>query len=257
MRTPAGFGLDGRVAIVAGGNRGIGLAIARGMAAAGARVVIAARDLDRSKEAAAGLRDVGAEGVALPLDVRDDASVAALMPETVTRCGALHIVVNSVGIHIRRPPHDLALAEWKEVLDVNLTGSYRLARAAFPHLRAAGGGKIVMLGSMFSVFGASYAAAYAASKGGLVQLVKSLAVAWARDRIQVNAILPGWIDTDLTRQARAQVSGLHERVVDRTPAGRWGVPEDIAGAAVFLASPAAEFVTGALLHVDGGYSIQG
>ena len=113
------------------------------------------------------------------------------------------------------------------------------------------------VGSMFSIFGASFAAAYGASKGGIVQMTKSLAVAWAPDRIQVNAILPGWIDTELTAQARAQVPGLAERVVARTPAGRWGTPDDVAGAAVFLSSAASDFVTGVALPVDGGYSIQG
>jgi 2-deoxy-D-gluconate 3-dehydrogenase len=121
----------------------------------------------------------------------------------------------------------------------------------------AGGGKIINIGSMLSIFGTAYAAPYAASKGGIVQMTKALASAWAKDKIQANAILPGWIDTDLTRTAREQVEGLHDRVVARTPAARWGVPEDFAGTAVFLASSASDFVTGAALVVDGGYSAQG
>jgi 2-deoxy-D-gluconate 3-dehydrogenase len=121
----------------------------------------------------------------------------------------------------------------------------------------AGGGKIVNIGSMMSIFGAPFTAAYAASKGGLVQLTRALATAWAKDNIQVNAVLPGWIDTDLTRKAREQVPGLHDRAVARTPAGRWGTPEDLAGIAVFLASAASDFVTGTAIPVDGGYSVQG
>jgi 2-dehydro-3-deoxy-D-gluconate 5-dehydrogenase len=121
----------------------------------------------------------------------------------------------------------------------------------------AGGGKIVNIGSMMSIFGAPFAAAYAASKGGIVQLTRALATAWAKDNIQVNAVLPGWIDTELTRKAREQVSGLHERVVARTPTGRWGTPDDCAGIAVFLASPASDFVTGTAIPLDGGYSVHG
>jgi 2-deoxy-D-gluconate 3-dehydrogenase len=124
-------------------------------------------------------------------------------------------------------------------------------------MKAAGGGKIINIGSMMSLFGASFAAAYSASKGGIVQLTKALASAWARDNIQVNAVLPGWIDTELTQNARRQVTGLHDSVLRRTPAGRWGVLDDMSGVAVFLASPASDFVTGTAIPVDGGYSIQG
>jgi len=124
-------------------------------------------------------------------------------------------------------------------------------------MKRSGGGKIINIGSMFALFGSAYAAPYAASKGALVQLTKSLAAAWAADNIQVNAVLPGWIDTELTRDARLQVAGLHERVLARTPAGRWGVPEDLSGIAVFLASPASDFITGAAIPVDGGFSAMG
>jgi 2-deoxy-D-gluconate 3-dehydrogenase len=124
-------------------------------------------------------------------------------------------------------------------------------------MKRSGGGKIINIGSMFALFGSAYAAPYAASKGALVQLTKSLAAAWATDNIQVNAVLPGWIDTELTRDARQQVAGLHERVLARTPAGRWGVPEDLAGIAVFLASAASDFITGAAVPVDGGFSAMG
>ena len=124
-------------------------------------------------------------------------------------------------------------------------------------MKRAGGGKIVNIGSMMSLFGASFVAPYGASKGGIVQLTRALACAWAKDNVQVNAVLPGWIDTALTRRAREEVSGLHERVLARTPAGRWGMPEDLAGIAVFLCSPASDFVTGTAIPVDGGYAVQG
>jgi len=141
------------------------------------------------------------------------------------------------------------------VLDTNLTSAFFCAQAAYPAMCQAGGGKIVNIGSMMSLFGAPYATPYAASKGGIVQMTRALATAWARDNIQVNAVLPGWIDTDLTRAARGQVDGLHERVEARTPAGRWGVPADMAGVAVFLAGAGSDFVTGAAIPVDGGFSV--
>ena len=140
------------------------------------------------------------------------------------------------------------------MLDTNLTGAFACAQAAYATMKAQGGGKIINIGSMMAIFGAAYAAAYAASKGGLVQLTRSLANAWARDNIQVNAVLPGWIDTELTRDARHQVAGLNERILARTPAGRWGEPRDLAGIAIFLAAPASDFVTGAAIAVDGGFS---
>jgi 2-dehydro-3-deoxy-D-gluconate 5-dehydrogenase len=165
--------------------------------------------------------------------------------------------VNNAGINIRKPAHELSLDEWRRVLDTNLTAAFLCSKAAYPAFKALGGGKIINIGSMMSLFGASFAPAYGASKGGIVQLTRSMAVAWARDNIQVNAVLPGWIDTELTRNARQEVSGLHDSVLRRTPAGRWGDIDDMAGVAVFLASPASDFVTGTAIPVDGGYSVQG
>ena len=251
------FDLKGRVAIVTGGNGGIGLGMARGLAGAGARVVIAARNADKSAAAVKELAGRGAEAHTVAADVTDERSVARLVETTLDRCGRLDILVNNAGTNIRKPAQDLALDEWHRVLDTNLTSAFLCSKAAYPAFKTAGGGKIINIGSMMSIFGASFAPAYGASKGGIVQLTKSMAAAWARDNIQVNAVLPGWIDTDLTRQARSQVAGLNDNVLRRTPAGRWGVIDDMAGIAVFLASAASDFVTGAAIAVDGGYSIQG
>jgi 2-dehydro-3-deoxy-D-gluconate 5-dehydrogenase len=251
------FDLKGRVAIVTGGNGGIGLGMARGLAAAGARVVIGARDQTKSRAAVKDLEERGVEAMAVAVDVADEASVAALVRTVAERWSRIDVLVNNAGINIRKPVQDLALAEWHRVVDTNLTSAFLAARAVYPVMKAAGGGKIVNIGSMMSIFGASFAPAYGASKGGMVQLTKSLATAWARDNIQVNAVLPGWIDTDLTRRARQEVPGLNEAVLRRTPAGRWGGIDDMAGIAVFLASPASDFITGAAIPVDGGYSIQG
>jgi len=252
-----GFGLSGRVAIVTGGNGGIGLGIARGLAEAGAHLVVAARNRTKNTLAVKELEAFGVQAVAVEVDVTQEGSVAALMTGTVKRFGRLDILVNNAGINIRKAPQAYTLEEWRQILETNLTSAFLCSKAVYPCLVRTGGGKIINVGSMLSLFGASFAAAYGASKGGIVQLTKALASAWAKDRIQVNAILPGWIDTDLTAQAREDVPGLYERVLARTPAGRWGMPEDLAGVAVFLASPASDFVTGAVIPVDGGYSIQG
>jgi 2-deoxy-D-gluconate 3-dehydrogenase len=251
------FDLKGRVAIVTGGNGGIGLGMARGLAGAGARIIIAARNAEKSAAAAKELSSRGAEADVIPTDVTDARAVARLVETTLARWGRLDILVNNAGTNIRKPVQDLALEEWQRVLDTNLTSAFLCSKAAHPAFKTAGGGKIINIGSMMSIFGASFAPAYGASKGGIVQLTKSMAAAWARDNIQVNAVLPGWIDTDLTRQARSQVPGLNDNVLRRTPAGRWGVIDDMAGVAVFLATPASDFVTGAAIPVDGGFSIQG
>jgi 2-dehydro-3-deoxy-D-gluconate 5-dehydrogenase len=248
------FDLTGRVAIVTGGNRGIGFGMARGLARAGARIVVAARDDVRSAEAVSELRALGADACAVKVDVTDERSVESLVAQAVERCGRLDILVNNAGINIRKPADRLALDEWRQVMDTNLTSAFLCARAAYPHMQRAGAGKIVNIGSMMSLFGAAFAPAYGASKGGIVQLTKSLAIAWAVDNIQVNAVLPGWVDTDLTRNARQVIPGLNESVLARSPTGRWGMIEDFEGIAVFLASTASSFITGAAIPVDGGYA---
>jgi 2-deoxy-D-gluconate 3-dehydrogenase len=251
------FDLGGKVAIVTGGNGGIGLGMARGLAAQGAAIIVAGRNAEKSAAAVAELVAQGATASAFAVDVKDEAQVNAMVAETIRRHGRLDILINNAGMSIRKQPQDYTLAEWREVIDSNLTSAFLASHAAYPHLKRAGGGKVINIGSMMSIFGAPFATAYAASKGGIVQFTKVCANAWAKDDIQVNAILPGWIDTELTRGARRDVEGLHQRVEARTPAGRWGVPEDMAGIAVFLCSPASRFVTGTAIPVDGGYSING
>jgi 2-deoxy-D-gluconate 3-dehydrogenase len=251
------FDLSGRVAVVTGGNGGIGLGMAQGLAAAGAAVVLAARNAEKGEAAVASLTASDAKSGFIAFDVADEGSCRAMIEETVERFGRLDILVNNAGTSIRKPPEAYTAAEWHAVLDTNLTGALFCSQAAYPAMKQAGRGKIINIGSMYSIFGTSYGAAYAASKGALVQLTKSLAIAWAKDSIQVNAVLPGWIDTELTQGARRHVAELHDRVLARTPAGRWGVPEDLAGIAVFLSAPASDFVTGAAIPVDGGYSSMG
>lgn len=250
------FDLTGKVAVVTGGNGGIGFGMARGLARAGARVVIAARDAAKSAQAVESLRAIGSDAFAVSADVGNEDSVTALFAEVARRCGRLDILVNNAGTFLRKPPQDTELAEWQAVMETNSTGPFLCARAAHPHLCAAGGGKIINVASLVSLFGVAHAAAYSASKGAVLQLTRSLATAWAADRIQVNAVLPGWIDTPMTHGARVPGGELNDRVIARTPAGRWGEIEDFEGVAVFLASAASDFVTGATIAVDGGYSVQ-
>jgi 2-deoxy-D-gluconate 3-dehydrogenase len=222
------FSLKGKVAIITGGNGGLGRGMAQGLAAAGANIVIAARNKAKTATTAAELRNLyGIQTLEAKVDVCLEADVKALMAQTVDTFNRLDILVNNAGTNIRKPPEELSQSDWQTVIDTNLKSALLCSQAAYQAMVQNGGGKIINNGSMFSIFGGSHVLAYAASKGGVVQLTKSLAVAWAKDNIQVNAILPGWRYTDLTNRAMA----------------------------VFFASKASDFVTGVALPVDGGYSI--
>jgi 2-deoxy-D-gluconate 3-dehydrogenase len=255
--TSGPFDLTGKVAIVTGGNGGIGLGMARGLAEAGAAIAVVGRNEAKSNGAAAELKQCGVKAISITADVTDKAAVADMVARTLRELGRIDILVNNAGINIRKPPQALDIEEWDSVIRTNLTSAFLCSQAVYPAMKQAGGGKIINIGSMMSIFGASFAPAYAASKGGIVQFTRSCAVAWAADNIQANAVLPGWIDTDLTRRAREQIDGLHDRVLARTPAARWGATRDFAGIAVFLASNASDFVTGTAIPVDGGYSVMG
>jgi len=251
------FDLTGKVAIVTGGNGGIGFGIAHGLAGAGADIVVVGRNETKSLSAVAELKTLGVRAISITADVTDKAAVAAMTERTAHEFGRIDILVNNAGINVRKPPHALEIEEWDSVIKTNLTSAFLCSKAVYPAMKAAGAGKIINIGSMMSIFGASFTPAYAASKGGIVQFTRSCACAWAADNIQANAVLPGWIDTDLTKRAREQIDGLHDKVLARTPAARWGVSADFAGIAVFLASRASDFVTGTAIPVDGGYSIMG
>jgi 2-deoxy-D-gluconate 3-dehydrogenase len=245
------FDLTGKVALVTGGNGGIGYGIARGLAQAGANIIIAARRLEKNAQAVAALQETGVKALSVTTDVQDEASVQAMVQASVEAFGGIDILVNNAGINIRKAPQDYTLAEWQEVLNTNLTGVFLCSRAVYPHMTAAGGGKIINIGSMTSIFGSNVSPAYGATKGGVVQFTKSLALFWAKDNIQVNALLPGWIHTDLTATASSE---RYNFIKARIPHGRWGEPDELAGAAVFLASPASDYITGIALPVDGGYT---
>jgi 2-dehydro-3-deoxy-D-gluconate 5-dehydrogenase len=251
------FELAGRAAVVTGGNGGIGLAIAKALALSGAKVMIAGRNPAKTEASVKSIAAAGGACVGLELDVSDPAACNSLSEQVLASLGGCDILVNCAGINVRAAASEVRLDDWHAIIAVNLTATLLCSQSIYPIMREQRGGKIICVGSMYSLFGAPMVAGYAASKGGVVQLAKSLATAWAPDNIQVNTILPGWIDTDLTERARQDVPGLNENVLSRTPAGRWGMPEDVAGAALFLASSASDFVTGISLPVDGGYSVRG
>ena len=251
------FDLKGHVSLITGGNGGIGLGMARGLAEAGASIAIAARNMEKSEAAAENLRALGVDVMTVAVDVSSEQSCKDMVASVLERFGRVDSLIANAGVNDRKPPQDYSAETWKWIVETNLSGPFFCAQSVYPAMKAQGAGKIITIGSMASIFGLPFAAPYAATKGGVVQLSRVLATAWAADNIQVNAVLPGWIDTELTRNARSQVGGLHERVEGRTPAGRWGNPEDFAGVAVFLASKASDFVTGAAIPVDGGYSVMG
>ena len=248
------FDLSDKVAIVTGGNGGIGLGMARGLANSGATIAIVGRNVDKTQAAVAEIESLGARSQAVITDVTDSTAVEAMVKGVVSTLGGINILVNNAGTTIRKRPEDLTEAEWHQVIDANLTSAFLCSKACYPIMKSAGAGKILNNGSMMSLFGSPWSTPYAASKGGMVQLTKSLATAWAPDNIQVNCFLPGWINTDLTIQARKYMPDLHEHVLKRTPADRWGEINDMSGIAVFLASAASDFITGTAIPVDGGFS---
>lgn len=250
------FDLEGRVAIVTGGNGGIGKGIARGLAAFGSEIVIAARNQKKTEEAVREIQDAyGVRVQGMQVDVGKDKQIESLTKQVVSDFGKIDILVNNAGLNIRKMPQDYQAEEWDEILKINLRGAFLFAKAVYPAMKEAGGGKIINIGSMTSILGGAKLAPYGASKGGIVQLTQSLAVAWAADNIQVNAILPGFINSELTIQARKDIPELNEKVLTRTPIRRWGEPDDLAGTAVYMASGASNFVTGVAVAVDGGFSV--
>jgi 2-deoxy-D-gluconate 3-dehydrogenase len=250
----ASFDLSGRVAIVTGGNGGIGRGIALGLAGAGADVVIAARNEEKTAAVTAEIEALGRRciGVACNVTLRED--IDSVIAASMREFGRIDTLVNNAGISGGGPPQSIPEETWDRVVDTNLKAGFLCSQAAFPALAEAGGGKVINIGSEYSIFGSAGVLPYAASKGGVIQMTKSLAVAWASSNIQVNAIIPGWVRTDMTAPV-IDYEPMYRGIVERTPAGRFAEPGELAGAAVFLASSASDFITGQSIVVDGGYSI--
>jgi gluconate 5-dehydrogenase len=237
------FDLSGRSALVTGSTRGLGLAFARALAQAGARVVVNGRSEEAARKVAASIDGA----VAAAFDVTDEAAVA----DGVAALGPLDVLVNNAGIGVRKPMLDMSLEEWERVVDTNLTSAFLVSRAVAPAMIERGSGKIVNVCSVTSELARETIAAYTAAKGGLKMLTRSMCSEWARHGIQANAIAPGYFETDLTEALRADPA-FDAWVRARVPTGRWGVPADLAGAVVFLASSASDYVNGQILYVDGG-----
>jgi NAD(P)-dependent dehydrogenase (short-subunit alcohol dehydrogenase family) len=248
------FDLSGRVALVAGGGGGLGREIARGFAEWGARLVIADLDLGRAEAVAREVAKTGAPARALAVDVTSAASVRRLVEDVVAGDGGIDVLVNAAGILAVAPAVDLPVETWSRVLDVNLTGVFLLSQAVGAAMLRRGRGKIINLASVSSTVANPGYAAYAASKAGVAQLTRVLALEWCRHGIQVNAIGPAFTETDLTRPYLAE-AGWRERALSKIPAGRLGMPDDLVGVAVFLASSASDFVVGQTIYVDGGRTL--
>lgn len=257
------FRLDGKLAIVTGGNRGIGKGVARALAGAGANILLA--DIafgaapGRQPDSVAEIeKEFGVEVIGVKVDVCQEDDNKEMVKQALDRFGRIDVLVCNAGIPSGGIlPEDMPVTKWDDIIDTNLRSFFIAAKEVYPVMVKGGGGKIISIGSMTSLLGIGPFAVYGASKGGVLQLTRGLASAWAKDKIQVNCILPGWINTDLSIRSKQRDPQLEQRIEKRTPAGRWGEIDDIEGTAIFLSSRASDFVTGAAIAVDGGYAIQG
>lgn len=247
------FDLSGKVAVITGGNGGIGLGCAKGLAVAGADIAIWARSKEKSAAAVAELQALGAKTKSYEVDVKSSSDLAKATSQTVADFGSIDVLIANAGVNIRMRPEQYTDDIVDEIIDVNLKAVFHCAQLVYPEMKKRGGGKIILIGSLTSVQGLGVAPVYSATKGAVVQLAKSLAAAWGAQNIQVNTILPGWIVTEMTSITRA-IPGLPEHVLSRTPAGRWGSPADFEGIATFFASSASDFVTGTDIQIDGGFT---
>ena len=251
--TATPFDLGGKTALITGGGSGLGLAMARGLAAAGARVVLNGRDGAKLDAAAAALMGDGLLAETAVFDVTDSAAVNQGIADVVARFGQIDILVNNAGVQHRAPIEEFSDADWRRVLSTNLDAPFFLARAVIPAMKARKSGKIINIASLMSSLARPTTVPYQASKGGIAMLTRGLAVELAPHGIQCNAIAPGFFATEMNT-ALTQNAEFSAWIAKRTPAGRWAKPEELAGAAVFLASSAADFVTGQVLYVDGGFT---
>lgn len=246
------FSLKGKNALVTGSQSGLGAGMAVGLAEAGASVVVHGKDSAGIDEVCAAVRAAGARAARAVADVSDPAACEELIELTVREFGSIDILINNAGIIRRAPAAEFSAKDWTDVLEVNLNAVFRLCQAVGRRMLAQGSGKIINIASLLSFQGGVLVPSYAAAKGAVAQLTKALANEWAGKGINVNAIAPGYMATDNTAALRADPVRSRQ-ILERIPAGRWGVPRDLAGTAVFLASPASDYINGHVLVVDGGW----
>jgi 2-deoxy-D-gluconate 3-dehydrogenase len=254
MASPKMFDLQGKVAVVTGGNGGIGRGIALGLAQAGASIAILARNEDKNRAVVEEIRQHHVPVLAAPLDVTKRATLRPAMDEVEATLGPIDILVNNAGISVQRGALKLEAESWDRVIETNLNSVFLLSQIAAQSMVKRKRGKIINIASEYSRFGSGAVPSYAAAKGGVVQLTKSMAIELARFNVQVNALVPGWIWTDMTAMVKG--TPFYDEIITRTPAGRFGEAEEMAGAAIFLASDASNFVTGEVVYVDGGFAIR-
>ena len=247
--------LTGRVAVITGASKGLGKAMALALAAEGAKIVLIARNAGPLEEAAAEVRALSVEAVTISADVADEAQVERLRAEVVTRFGQVHILINNAGMNLRKPLADFTLAEWRLVLDTNLTSAFLMSRAFIPHLVSGGGGRIINLTSMMSHISLPGRVPYSSSKAGLLGFTKALALEMAPRRITVNGISPGPCATEINLPILNNPE-VSRQFTERIPLGRWGKVEEIGALAAHLCSDAAEFITGTDIVIDGGWTAQ-
>jgi NAD(P)-dependent dehydrogenase (short-subunit alcohol dehydrogenase family) len=248
------FDLTGRVALVTGASRGLGRAMAVGLARAGAALALCARDRAGLLATKAAVEAQGVRAEILEMDVKSAASVRGAVGSVIEAFGQIDILVNNAGVNVRKPTLELTEEEWDSVVDTNLKGYFLVAQAVGAHMVARGRGKVIHIGSIFGAVGMNNQLAYAASKGGVVQLTKVMAIEWAKHGVNVNSIAPTYFETPLVAALRNDPERFRF-INERTPMGRWGQPEELEGTLVYLASRASDFVTGQTVYVDGGWTI--
>lgn len=250
------FKLSNKVAVVTGASKGLGIAIARTLAEAGAKVVLTSRSKDKLEKVAEDILANGNHASVIPCDMQDINSIRNLFDEVKETYGKIDILVNNAGTSFAKSAFDITEEDWKTVLDTNLTGLFFSAQSAGRLMKEQGNGKIINIASVMGTVGDVYISPYVASKGGVIQLTKALALEWARYNINVNAVGPGYVKTEMTREALEQNEKFYKHVLGKTPMKRLGNPEEIAAAVLYLSSDEAGFVTGHTLFVDGGWVAQ-
>ena len=249
------FDLTGKVAIVTGGNGGLGLGIAKGLALAGARVAVVGRNQDKIANAVAQLKAEGADALGVQCDVSKEDDVNRMVQQTAEHFGRVDILFNNAAISWGIPAETMTLEQWNNFIAINMTSCFLTSRACFPEFLKAGGGKIINVGSIITKLGFGKLVHYAAAKGGMDHMTQSLAQGWGKHNIQVNALLPGLVDTEMMPCEGPNKNKLVDFAVKKTPVGKYGRPSDFYGISILLASRASDFITGSIIVMDGGLSL--